>query len=60
VILAALIVGASLLMRVETAWKLMGYPGLAIVCFLGAGAGGVWLLFNIYIQDRRTGKRAAH
>jgi ubiquinone biosynthesis protein len=57
VILAALIVGASLMMRVETSWQLFGYPGLAIVCFLGAGAGGVWLLFNIYIQDKKTEKK---
>jgi ubiquinone biosynthesis protein len=53
-ILAALIVGASLLMRVETSWRLFGYPGLAIICFLGAAAGGVWLLASIYAQDRRT------
>jgi predicted unusual protein kinase regulating ubiquinone biosynthesis (AarF/ABC1/UbiB family) len=59
-ILAALIVGASLLMRVETSWRLMGYPGLAILCFMAAATGGVWLLFNIYIQDRRTGRRTAH
>ncbi len=53
-ILAALIVGASLLMRVETSWRLFGYPGLAIICFFGAAAGGVWLLASIYAQDRRT------
>ena len=44
VILAALIVGASLMMRIETSWTLFGYPGLAILCFLGAAAGGVYLL----------------
>jgi hypothetical protein len=38
----------------------MGYPGLAILCFMAAATGGVWLLFNIYIQDRRTEKRAFH
>ncbi len=42
VILAALIVGASLMMRIETSWKLFDYPGLAIVCFLAAAAGGVY------------------
>lgn len=54
VILAALIVGASLLMRIETSWKLFGYPGLAILCFLAAAAGGFYLLFSIFIQDKRT------
>ena len=58
-VLAALIVGASLLMRIETRWTILGYPGLAIICFLAAAAGGVWLLFNIYVQDRRSSERAA-
>ena len=59
-ILAALIVGASLLTRVETAWTLFGYPGLAILCFLGAAAGGVYLLVSIFIQDKRSEHRARH
>ena len=36
IILAALIIGASLLMRFETAFRLLGYPRLAIICFPGA------------------------
>ena len=52
IVLAALIIGASLLMRVETPFVLLGYPGLAIVLFLAAAAGGIWLLMNIYLQDR--------
>jgi predicted unusual protein kinase regulating ubiquinone biosynthesis (AarF/ABC1/UbiB family) len=51
-VLAALIVGAALLMRVDTDFRLLGYPGLAIVCFIGAVLGGVFLLVNIYLQDR--------
>ncbi|HEX6548576.1 MAG TPA: AarF/ABC1/UbiB kinase family protein, partial [Candidatus Dormibacteraeota bacterium] len=47
-VLAALIVGAALLMRVETPFKILGYPGLAIVCFLLAFAGGLFLLFKIW------------
>ena len=38
-ILASLIVGAALLMRVETSFRILGYPGLAIVCFLFAAGG---------------------
>ena len=56
IVLAALIIGASLMMRIETSFQLMGYPGLAILCFLGAGAGGVWLLFSIFIQDQKQAK----
>lgn len=56
-ILAALIIGASLLMRVHTNFQLWGYPGLAILCFLAAAAGGFWLVLNIFIQDYKDKKR---
>jgi ubiquinone biosynthesis protein len=51
-IVAALIVGAALLMRVETDFHVMGYPGFAILCFIAATAGGCVLLANIFMQDR--------
>jgi predicted unusual protein kinase regulating ubiquinone biosynthesis (AarF/ABC1/UbiB family) len=59
IILAALIVGASLLMRVETSFHLMGYPALAIMCFLGAATGAIWLLISIFVNDqkRKTNRR---
>ncbi|WP_449071525.1 ABC1 kinase family protein [Prosthecobacter sp.] len=50
-ILAALIVGAALLMRVETTFRLMGYPGLAIIFFLLAVAGGMALAWRIIRSD---------
>ncbi|HET6264545.1 MAG TPA: hypothetical protein VFD95_06800, partial [Usitatibacter sp.] len=53
-ILAALIVGAALLMRVDTPFKIAGYPGLAIVCFLAAAGGAVWLLLTIFMNDRKA------
>ena len=52
-VLAALIVGAAMLMRVETSSKLLGYPSVAIVCFLMAAAGGFALLVSIVRADRR-------
>lgn len=57
-ILAALIVGAALLMRVETTFSLFGYPGLAIICFLGAVGGGVWLLVSILLHDESQRRRS--
>jgi ubiquinone biosynthesis protein len=57
IILAALIVGASLLMRVETPFRLFGYPGLAILCFLGAAGGGFWLVTSIFVQDYKSRKK---
>jgi predicted unusual protein kinase regulating ubiquinone biosynthesis (AarF/ABC1/UbiB family) len=53
-ILASLIVGAALLMRVETSFRILGYPGLAILCFLAAAGGGVWLVLQIVMADRRS------
>jgi predicted unusual protein kinase regulating ubiquinone biosynthesis (AarF/ABC1/UbiB family) len=52
-ILASLIVGASLLMRVDTAFRLFGYPGFAMVLFLIAVAGGLSLAWQILTSDRR-------
>ncbi|MDO8541140.1 MAG: AarF/UbiB family protein [Opitutaceae bacterium] len=56
-VLASLIIGASLLMRIETSFRLFGYPGLAILCFLAAAAGGFWLVLNIFIQDYKDKKK---
>lgn len=51
-IVAALIVGAAMLMRVETSFRIWGYPGLAILLFLAAAAGGVTLLISILFYDK--------
>jgi predicted unusual protein kinase regulating ubiquinone biosynthesis (AarF/ABC1/UbiB family) len=57
VVIAALIVGAAMLMRVETSATILGYPALAIVCFLMAAGFGVVLLGSIVVSDRRTSRR---
>ena len=51
-LLAALIVGAAMLMRVDTAFRLFGYPGFAMLFFLFAAAGAIWLAFTILSTDR--------
>ncbi|HEX7812067.1 MAG TPA: hypothetical protein VF460_09190, partial [Burkholderiales bacterium] len=56
-ILAALTIGAALLMRVETEFRLFGYPGLAIVLFLAAAACGAGLAVSILLSDVRSSKR---
>ncbi len=58
-VLAALIIGASLLMRVDTPFRIFGYPGLAMLFFLAAAAGGCWLVIGIYVQDRKSAKKAS-
>ena len=57
VILGSLILGASLLMRIQTSYTIFGYPALAILCFLAAAGGGFWLLFSIFFQDEKIKKK---
>lgn len=52
-LLASLIIGAALLMRVETKFKLLGYPGLAILCFIFAAIGAIWLMFDMFFRDTK-------
>ena len=56
-VLAALIIGAALLMRVETEFRVLGYRGFAIVCFIGATLGRVVLLVNIICRIGGIGSR---
>jgi len=58
VITAALIIGAALLMQVQTSFTVFGYPGLAMLCFLAAAAIGFYLVISILIQDFRDKKRS--
>ena len=51
VVLAALILGAALMARVETQATLMGYPALALVFFVVASVVGLWLVITI-LRDR--------
>jgi predicted unusual protein kinase regulating ubiquinone biosynthesis (AarF/ABC1/UbiB family) len=57
VVIAALIVGAAMLMRVQTTARILGYPAFAIVCFLMAAGFGLALLGSIVVGDRRTSRR---
>jgi ubiquinone biosynthesis protein len=57
-IVAALIVGAAMLMRVETTFRIFGYPGLAMILFMLAAIAGMVLAFSIVFYDvKRTRKR---
>jgi ubiquinone biosynthesis protein len=53
IILAALIVGAALMMRVNSTFQILGYPGIAMVCFLVATGGSAWLVIGILWKDYR-------
>jgi predicted unusual protein kinase regulating ubiquinone biosynthesis (AarF/ABC1/UbiB family) len=56
-ILASLIVGASMLMRVETSFRILGYPGFAMIFFLLAAVAGAGLAFTIVLTDVKASKR---
>jgi predicted unusual protein kinase regulating ubiquinone biosynthesis (AarF/ABC1/UbiB family) len=58
-ILAALIVSAAMLMRVETSFRILGYPGLAILFFVAAAGGGIVLMVTILLSDHRGAKKAS-
>ncbi len=52
-ILAALIVGAAMIMNIETSWTIFGYPGLAMLMFGAAGLLGFVLVITILWKDRK-------
>jgi ubiquinone biosynthesis protein len=55
-VLAALIVGAAMLMRVPTPFVILGYPGLAMLLFLAAAGGGFWMAWTILAGDVRRSR----
>lgn len=50
-VLAALIIGASMLMNIETSFTVLGYPALALILFLAAVAGGIFMIYSIIFND---------
>lgn len=53
VVLAALIIGAALMMQIQTKFQLLGYPGIAMVMFLLAAVLGLLLVGRILFDDFR-------
>jgi predicted unusual protein kinase regulating ubiquinone biosynthesis (AarF/ABC1/UbiB family) len=56
-VLAALIIGAALLMQVHTDFTILGYPGFAMLCFIAAAAGGFYLVIDIFLHDARDERK---
>lgn len=56
-ILAALIVSAAMVMRVETSFRILGYPGFAMILFALAGIGTTYLALQILRHDRTARRR---
>jgi ubiquinone biosynthesis protein len=56
-IIAALIVGAAMMMRIETKFTIFGYPGLAMIFFFIAAGLGLWLVFHMLFKDEESEKK---
>lgn len=55
-IVAALILGAALLMPIQTTWTILGYPGFAILLFIFAASIGLYLVYQILFKDEEEEK----
>jgi ubiquinone biosynthesis protein len=50
-IIASMIIGAAMMMSVPSSFMIFGYPGLAIIFFLLAAMGGIYLSYTILFRD---------
>jgi ubiquinone biosynthesis protein len=57
IVIAALLVGAALMMQVPTDTRILGYPAIAMVFFLLAALGGAALVVSILRNDRHVERR---
>ena len=58
VVIAALLISSSLMMRVESRFMLFGYPGLAVLGYVIAAAAAVYLIVSTLLRDHRDQERA--
>lgn len=56
-IIAALIVGAAMLVRVPSSWTIGGYPAFAFMLFIIAAIIGLYLLYQILFKDEDRKQR---
>jgi len=56
-VLAALIVGAAMLTRVETSFRILGYPGLPLLFFVLAAIAAIGLIVSIVLNDVKARKK---
>lgn len=57
VVLAAMVIGAALAMRIESDVELLGAPAVAVVFFVLSFVGGLVLLGHVLLTDRRDRMR---
>jgi ubiquinone biosynthesis protein len=57
-IIAALLVSSAMMMRVETSFRIFGYPGLAVLGYVLASAAAFYLVLSTLMRDREDRERA--
>jgi hypothetical protein len=57
VVIAALIIGAALMMRVETSFRIWGYPGVPAIFFMLAFISALMLIISIVFTDEKPKKK---
>lgn len=58
IVIAALVLGAALMMQIPTKSRILGYPSIAMVLFLLAALAGAALLASILLSDRRIARKS--
>jgi ubiquinone biosynthesis protein len=58
VVIAALLISSSLIMRVPSRFSVFGYPGLAVLGYLLASAAGFYLVLSTIVRDRKDQEKA--
>jgi membrane protein implicated in regulation of membrane protease activity len=56
IIIASMIIGAALLIKVETTWTILGYPAIAIILFTIAALLGFYVIYQILVKDENFKK----
>lgn len=51
-VIAALILGAAVIMHIPTSWQILGYPGFAVLLFVFAALIGFYLVYQILFKDQ--------
>ncbi|MGZ5441817.1 MAG: ABC1 kinase family protein [Thermoanaerobaculia bacterium] len=58
IVIAALLVSSSMMMRVPTTFTIFGYPGLAVLGYVLASAAGFYLVLSTMLRDRKDQEKA--
>ena len=59
-VIAATIIGAAMMMRVETDTRILGFPAIAMLFFTFAVVAGIALAVQIVLTDRKVARTARH